>query len=201
MEQMDAVVGWIIVLALIAGAMVLISMHRQRTRANRQRRFRAMQEELEAFVTRAGEGLTPISTSLLLQKGEYGVLEEPTTPFETRAYRVYGGGGTRIKGIYIGGGVSESQQRLREIDTGTLTLTKRLVFDGTHENRSIRLSDLLSVNPWSDAVEVSSQRRAKSQIFRVSNPLIWTTIVESVVESVAAGKFTARPKSDQHGQR
>ena len=78
---------------------------------------------------------------------------------------------------------------------------QRLVFDGTHENRSIRLSDLLSVNPWSDAVEVSSQRRAKSQIFRVSNPLIWTTIVESVVESVAAGKFTARPKSDQHGQR
>jgi len=185
----------LIIVGVIVGVVLGLVTSARRRKALQRHRVLEMQHELERFVEHAEQGLTPVSTHLILQKDAYAVLEESSALFETRAYRVYGGAGTRIKGIYIGGGASESHQRLREIDTGTLTLTtKRLIFDGTHENRNVRLSDLLSVSiPWSDAIEVSSQKRAKSQVFRVRNPLIWTTIVRSV----AAGKFSKRERVEE----
>jgi hypothetical protein len=70
------------------------------------------------------------------------LLQEQSALHETRAYRVSGGGGTRIGRIYVGGGMSESHQRLRAIDSGTLVLTnQRLVFDGASESRTIKLDD------------------------------------------------------------
>ena len=57
---------------------------------------------------------------------------------ETRAYRVYGGAGTRVGRIYVGGGASESHQRLGRLIPGILVLTnQRLIFDGGHETRSV----------------------------------------------------------------
>jgi hypothetical protein len=93
----------------------------------------------------------------------------------------------------LGGGVSESQQRVKQIDQGALTLTtKRLVFDGTHENRNVQLSQVLSVSPWADAIEISTARRAKSQIYTVANPLIWA----AAVKAIAAGEFSERRTTD-----
>ena len=64
------------------------------------------------------------------------LLDESSVFFESRAYRVGGGAETRFGRVYVGGGVSKSQQRLKQIDTGRLTLTtKRLIFDGSIENR------------------------------------------------------------------
>jgi hypothetical protein len=164
--------------------------HQEEARADR---LAAVHAEAEEFVERARRGLTPINTRLILKKNEHAFLEEESTLFETRAYRVYGGGGTRIKGIYIGGGASESHQRLKEIDRGTLTLTnQRLVFDGSHENRNLQLSQVMSVSPWRDAIEVSTQRRAKSQVYSVANPLIWS----AMVEAIAAGRIKEQTSAE-----
>jgi hypothetical protein len=186
------IVTVLVVVVLGGGGIFLWDAHQKDVR-ERERRQREIQRGAERFAEQAKQGLKPISVKLLLQDDEHGLLEEQVTLFETRAYRLYGGGGTRIGRVYVGGGASESHQRLREIDTGTLTLTtKRLVFDGTHENRTLKLADVLSVNPWSDAIEVSTQRRAKSQVFAVTNPLIWA----SAVHAVAAGKFRERRTDD-----
>ena len=130
----------------------------------------------------------------ILKDGEHAILEESSTLFETRAVRVYGGGRTRLGRVYVGGGASESHQRVREIDQGTLTLTTaRLVFDGGLENRNVALSKVLSVSPWADAIEISTERRAKSQIYRVENPLIWC----SAIRAIAAGKFSERRTAEE----
>jgi hypothetical protein len=159
----------------------------------RKEHLERLNHEADEWVARVNRGITPISTRLILKNDEHAILEEGSKLFESRAYRVYGGGGTRIGRVYVGGGVSESHQRVREIDQGTLTLTtKRLIFDGTHENRNVQLSQVLSVSPWSDAIEISTARRAKSQIYTVANPLIWT----AGVKALAAGEFSERRTTD-----
>src|SRR5262245_4323087 len=108
-------------------------------------RLQQLSREADEWVASVGRGITPIDTRLILKNDEHAVLEEGSTLLESRAFRVSGGGGTRIGRVYIGGGVSESHQRIRELDRGTLTLTtKRLIFDGTHENRNVQLSQVLS---------------------------------------------------------
>src|SRR5581483_7270492 len=64
----------------------------------------------------------PVSPERLaqLQSEATALLNEPSKLIEARATRVYAGGGTRVKGIYIGGGQSTSVQRLKELDSGTL---------------------------------------------------------------------------------
>jgi len=54
------------------------------------------------------------------------------------------------------------------------------------ENRTLRLPDIISVERWQDAIEVSTQRRAKSQVFVVENPVLWATMVKQI----ASGKFS-----------
>jgi len=130
----------------------------------------------------------PISTRLILKGDEHAVLEEGSTLFESRAYRLYGGGGTRIGRFSVGGGISESEQRVKQIDQGTLTLTtKRLIFDGTTENRNVQLSQVMSVSPGSDAIEISTERRAKSQIYSVTNPLLWATVIKTIAARRSRG--------------
>ena len=61
-----------------------------------------------------------------------------------------------MKGIYIGGGASSSVQGLKQIDSGTVTLTtKRLVFTGSMESRVVSIKDIVSVQWLRDAIEVS----------------------------------------------
>lgn len=141
--------------------------------------------------------LHTVDVNIVLQRGEAGLLQEPSNLLETRAYRLYGGGGTRIRGVYIGGGASESYQRLRNIDSGTLVLTnRRLVFDGGAENRALNLKDILSVSCWSDAIEVSSSRRQKSQVYTVNNPFIW----QQMIQMLASGKISLDETEVERGK-
>ena len=178
----------ILLFLLITSACVAWFMiHQSRERA-RLDKLKKMETDATAFMTRlAREGLKPIEASIILQKDEFALLTERSALYETRAFRVYGGGGTRVGKVFLGGGVSESRQRWKQIDTGSLTLTtKRLVFDGSQENRTIRVSDVLSITPASmDAIEVNNQRRGKASVFTVSNPLIWV----AVIQQVAKGQF------------
>src|SRR5262245_37511824 len=183
----------VVALILVVGALVwLNSRHRAQARAERLAELSA---EADAWIAaRARLGPTPISTHLILKNDEHAVLEEQATLLESRAYRVSSGGATRIRRVYVGGGVSDSHQRLKQIDQGTLTLTtKRLIFDGSGENRSVQLTQVMSVGPWADAIEVSTERRAKSQIYSgLRNPLIWT----AAVRAFAAGRLSEIPTTD-----
>ena len=130
--------------------------------------------------------LPTTAVDIVLKNGEFGILQEPSILYESRSYRVFGGGGTRVAGIYIGGGASEAQQRLKEIDSGKIVLTnQRLVFDGQLENRVLNLKDVVSATPWTDAIEVGSSRKQKSQIYTVENPLIWVPMIQAL----ASGKL------------
>ena len=178
--------------------------HQSRERA-RLDELKKMETDATAFMTRlARDGLKPIEVSIILQEGEFALLTERSALYETRAFRVYGGGGTRVGKVFLGRGVSESRQRWKQIDTGSLTLTtKRLAFDGSQENRTIRVSDVLSITPASmDAIEVNNQRRGKASVFTVSNPLIWVAVIQQVakgqfnVERSPAGE-TAEIESDR----
>jgi hypothetical protein len=147
-------------------------------------RAEALRAEAAAFFQRNADGIPAIETNLILGGDEHALLADQATLFESRAHRVYGGAGTSIQGLRLGAGASESRDSIRRIDDGTLTLTtSRLIFDGTRENRSIKLKDLLSVEVLLDAIEVSIEKRQKSVIFALPNPLIWGPVIKGAAKS------------------
>jgi hypothetical protein len=170
----------VVVIAIIRAINSQVAKTAIKERQNRNREeaysfFQAMDEQKKLPVTHV---------DVVLKAGEVGLFQEPSVLLETRAYRVYGGAGTRVGRIYLGGGASESHQRLREIDSGILVLTnQRLIFDGGSENRSVNLRDVISANAWSDAIEISSSRRQKSQIYTVQNPIIWAQMIQMLASS------------------
>ena len=131
----------------------------------------------------AGEFTPPDTFPLVLGTDEIALLHEPSKLIEGRATRVYAGAGTSVEGIYVGGGQSTSVQSLKELDSGTLTLTtKRLIFTGSMESRVVNAKDIVSVNPLADAVEISSGRKAKRQVYLVRNPIMWVSLLFTVIK-------------------
>lgn len=168
-------------LALLLAVVLAIGMLLRRGARVRQVRLEELKRQARALLERIEKtGTVPsASTRILLQGEEVAFLDEPSTFSESRAYRVSGGTATRVGRFYIGGMISESQQRLKQVDRGRLTLTnRRLVFVGSIENRHMRLPDIVSVEAWADAIEVCTQRRTKNQVFSVQNPLIWAAMVQ-----------------------
>src|SRR6266513_3427908 len=150
-----------------------------------QAKLNQLQAEAKEFFdkfTTTGKISVP-DTSVMMGTDETALLHEPSKLIEARATRVYAGGGTRVKGIYIGGGQSTSIQSLKQLDSGTLTLTtKRLVFSGSMESRVANIKDVVSVEPLADAIEISTGKRAKRQVYLVRNPIIWATLVRTTIK-------------------
>ena len=144
-----------------------------------------LQAEAKEFIDKVvatGKITVPDTIPVVLGTDETALLSEPSKLIEARATRVYAGGGTRIRGIYIGGGQSTSVQSLKKLDSGTLTLTtKRLVFTGSMESRVVNIKDIVSVEPIADAIEISGGKKAKRQVYMVHNPVIWVTLIKSVI--------------------
>src|SRR6266513_6427324 len=140
-------------------------------RAISQAKANQVQAEAKEFFDKltTTRKITPPDTPLILGSDETALLNEPSRLLEGRSTRV--------------SGQSSSVQRLKELDSGTLTLTtKRLVFTGSMESRVVSLKDIVSVEAIPDAIEVSTGKRAKRQIYSVHNPVIWTTLVRTVVK-------------------
>lgn len=122
--------------------------------------------------------------------------------YEERAVRQYVGGRIRIgKGAYYGGGKSESQPELKQLDEGNLLLTnQRLVFNGLTRHNEYKLSDITYLKAQLDAIEISSQRKKKIQYFGVSEPSKWATYIELAMSLVKEEKETKtrkeKPKSE-----
>jgi hypothetical protein len=170
-------VGLVVVVGLIAALV------KTPTKPVSPQRLAQLQAEAKEFFDRAEAGqIQPPVTPLVLGAGEKAVLHEPSTLSESRATRGFAGAGTRIEGVYVGGGGSRYFQSLREVDSGTLTLTtQRLVFTGALESRVLDLKkDLVAVNTFGDtAIEVST-KRAKRLVFAVRNPIIWGALLRTM---------------------
>jgi hypothetical protein len=184
-----AIVGVLVSPFVLYIAVRMFFSHRRKKRENAERADANRREAESYFQRLTTDGATAVHCSLILTDGEIALLSDDATLYETRSYRVHAGGGTSIKGIYVGGGASDSRQAIREIGTGTLTLTtRRLVIDGSTENRTIKLTDILSASPMLDAIEVSTQKRQKSMIFAVPNPLIWAPMIQHAASGHIAPK-------------
>lgn len=136
-----------------------------------------------AMVKRFRSGaFVPPDTPLVLSSGEVAVLHSASQLMEAKATRVYGGAGTRIKGISVGGGASRSVDGLSQIDSGTLTLTNmRLVFDGRMQSRTTEVGKIVTIKRYLDSIEVATAKRAKSQVYVVSNPPLWEQSIRLAV--------------------
>jgi hypothetical protein len=180
----DNTLFWcVLVLSVLAVAFIVAKL---RVRARQEERREAMIGQANIFLStvRLQKSLKPIPTRVLLKNDESAYLEDSCSLHETRSVRHYesGGVGFRIaKGVYVGGskGRSVSTAEMTCIDSGQLTLTnKRLVFDGSTNDRTIPLDKLVSINSYSDAIEVSTANRQKSMYFTVPNPLIWHAAIK-----------------------
>lgn len=184
------VTGVFIVIAVIAVAILLVldAIRSYMNKGKSSDRVKRMADDAKIFFASL-ENRTQLPTTavnIVLKSGEFGIFQEPSILYESRSYRVFGGGGTNVAGIFIGGGASEAHQRLKEIDSGKIVLTnQRLVFDGQMENRVLNLKDVVSATPWTDAIEVGSSRKEKNQIYTVGNPLIWGPMIQML----AGGKL------------
>jgi len=133
---------------------------------------------------KAEKKIPTVPSKFLLNDGESVFLETTSNYLETRAVRKSSGGfgGIRIaKGITIGryAGTSESHQEWRVIDSGKLTLTnKRLVFDGSKENKIIPIDKIFSVRTSLNDIQISIENKAKDSAFTVDNSYMWSLALD-----------------------
>ena len=186
----------------ILGAMVVVGVASAIANTVRKSKDRArvplLAKEAADFFQRIGQtGTLPSpETPVILAEDEKACLHEHATLIEARSSRVFGGAGTRIHGIWVGGGGSTPVQALRQLDSGTLTLTnKRLVFNGSMESRVVDVRDIVSVEPFVDAIEITTKKRAKRQVYTVRNPFIWSEFVKMILRGDV--KVSAVPRNTQ----
>lgn len=134
------------------------------------------------------------SVNVILSKGEVAFLKENSTLFEPRSVRTYTGTtgsvslpipGSKGARYRAGGfnGTSESHEELRKIDNGILLLTnKRLIFSGRNNVRTIKLSKIVYIYAYSDAVRVSVDGRKRPFYFDVSDTILWRNAIKGLAE-------------------
>jgi len=166
-----------------AAVVFFISLIAWAIRANqiKKEKMQALRASADAYIAEVKQNkkMPTITTNVFLGDGEYAFLESGSRLFEPRSVRNYAGTGASfrvMKGVRIGGysGRSESHSEWRRLDQGKVVLTsKKLVFNGGKENRTVQLKDIVSINVMRDAIELASEKRQKSSIFAVDNPYIW----------------------------
>ena len=177
---------WFILFSVLFIILILWWWNAEKKRTERLKQ--TLLEEADSYTKKIfdAKALEPITTRIILKNDEIAFLECKSTLLETRSVRYFQSGsvGYRLtKRIYLGSrsGTSHSQEELKNIDTGTLTLTnKRLVFDGFSNGRNIQLSKLIAVNLFLDSIKVTTETRQKSLIFTVPNPLIWASTIKII---------------------
>ncbi len=116
------------------------------------------------------------ANAVLLKRGERAVAVIPgVTLKEPRSVRkTYGGGGgpsIRIaKGVYFRTGgfasQSESHEEIREIDSGTLTLTnRRMVFTGAKRTVNVPLGKIVGMEPYKDAIAINRDGKQRTEYY------------------------------------
>jgi hypothetical protein len=148
-------------------------------------RWRRICADSDAYLTllKSSVGLPVVPSTALLQYNERAYYCAPSSLYETRAVRHHESGFASIRvapGLWIGGsqGRSVSTQEWTKIDSGTLIITnERVIFDGSHELRTIPVKRIVSVDTLRDSVELAVESRQKNMVFEAANPLILASIV------------------------
>ncbi len=191
---MEPAVVFAIGVLFVAGLVFAVIYASKKSKTVSPAKLAQLQAEAKEFIDKVvatGKITVPDGIPVVLGTDETALLHEPSKLIEARATRVYAGAGTRVRGIYIGGGQSKSVQSLKELDSGTLTLTtKRLVFTGSMESRVVNIKDIVSVEPFADAIEISSGKKAKRQVYVVRNPIILVTLIKSVISGAVSARTT-----------
>jgi hypothetical protein len=185
------------VVALVGLAFAVINASRKPKPVTQEKLDEQSAEAMD-FLEKLNTGkFSPPDTPLVLAADEIALLHEPSTLIEARATRVYAGAGTSVEGIYLGGGQSSSVQSLKELDSGTLTLTtKRLVFTGSMESRVTNIKEIVLVQNFADAIEISSAKKTKRQVYLVPNPILWVANIRTAV----GGGFSIKLACSRCGQ-
>lgn len=132
--------------------------------------------DLESWMTQIREGNIILHMSsespIILKKNEDLLLSFPNISLsEPRAVRTgaYGGPSFRVaKGVSlrVGGFRAQSHEEIKNIDSGTLTLTnKRIVFSGTKRNTNIPLRKIISLEPYNDAIAIRREGKGKTEYY------------------------------------
>jgi DNA-directed RNA polymerase subunit RPC12/RpoP len=183
--------GKILAVVLAVGLIILGAIYAKKPKTISAAKLAQLQAEAKEFFDKliaTGKITVPDNIPIVLGTDETALLHEPSRLIEARATRVYVGAGTRVRGIYIGGGESRSVQSLKELDSGALTLTtRRLVFTGSMESRVVDVKDIVSVEPLADAIQITAGKKVKRQVYLVHNPIIWAMLTKYVIE----GKLSA----------
>ena len=178
--------AFITVFGVIALAVVLGVVLVANARAKQQRERRALlfaQARDFAANIQQNRALPTVAANIILKPGEAAFYSTSSALYETRAVRHYQAAHSSFrvaKGVWVGGtsGHSANTQEWTKIDTGWLTITnKRLVFDGTRENRAVPLSKVVSVHNTTTAIEIAVESRQKAMVFDAPNPLIASLII------------------------
>lgn len=157
--------------------------------AKKDARADAQYREWLAALQRSGGDLPEREAPIHLKKGEACYFADPTaTLLEPRAVRSggFGGGSVRVaKGISIHTGriTSESHDEWRRITTGALYVTnKRIIFDGATKNRTVEISDVMSVERGYRYAMVNSHALQRPLAFGSINGQIFATVVDTIAD-------------------
>jgi len=148
-----------------------------------------LQSEAKEFIDKVvatGKITVPDGIPVVLGTDEAALLHEPSKLIEARATRVYAGAGTRVKGIYVGGGESRSVQSLKVLDSGTLTLTtKRPVFTGSMESRVVNVKDVVSLISllWLPRTTNSKMEKYSFALKRLDNREQYRALMQRIEDS------------------
>jgi hypothetical protein len=141
---------------------------------------KASQNDMVTFVNQLDQGninLNPVpNPPIILKKGEEAcVVFSGITLMEPRAVRQtrggYAGPTIRVaKGVSFRMGSvaarSESHEKLRNIDQGTLVLTnKRLIFIGAKRTTNIDLKKIIAIEAYKDGIASQRENKQKTEYF------------------------------------
>lgn len=184
----------------LIGLCVALAIYGAKKKEDREIRRMLLVHEADKYIDSVKESkslptINPFG-AIFLEKGEHLFLNEDVDMKETRSVRRSSGlfGGVRImKGVTVGqySGRSSSSLEWATLDNGSLYLTsKKLLFMGKKENRSIPLKKIVAVETFLDAVEITVDGRSKAIQFPVKNGYIWSsaiTITKSVDDPMKIG--------------
>lgn len=117
------------------------------------------------------------------QKGEFGLLGQTSTQFETKTKSYRLGAATRLKvgklPLYLGGSQYFSYEDLVATGAGDLYLSnQRIIFLSDKRSTTIALKDVIGIDAGTDSITIHSSKRQKPLIFAVNNPAIWSLLVK-----------------------
>jgi len=180
----------LVIIAIIALVWWAISAATKKAKQAEQRRLaeKARGQTAEACtyieeVNRTRAFQTVLMQNVNSQKGEFGLLGETSTLFETKArsYRLYAG--TRVKlgkmPLYLGGSKPVYYEDLVAAGEGDLHLSnQRIIFLSDKRSSAVALRDVVGIDASLDSITIHTSKRQKPFIFTVRNPAMWALLVK-----------------------